>query len=90
LNPAAVIADHARVVAVLCGHAHTAAATTLAGRPLLVAPGVMSTARLPWATSGELTWAIMADLDDAPMVAFHVLDDQRRLTTHFRNALALR
>ena len=31
----------------LCGHAHTAAATTFAGRPLLVAPGVVSTLRLP-------------------------------------------
>jgi 3',5'-cyclic AMP phosphodiesterase CpdA len=82
---AAVVAEHPRIVAVLCGHAHTAAATTFAGRPLLVAPGVVSTARLPWTTPEELTLANAADLSDTPSVAFHVLDDERRLTTHFRN-----
>jgi 3',5'-cyclic-AMP phosphodiesterase len=85
---AAIVAEHPRVVAVLCGHAHTAAATTFAGRPLLLAPGVVSTARLPWTTAEEVTWANAADLDDTPAVAFHVLDDNHRLTTHFRNAPA--
>src|SRR6185295_2138797 len=36
------------VVAFLRGHAHTAATTTFAGRPLVVAPGVVSTLNLPW------------------------------------------
>jgi 3',5'-cyclic-AMP phosphodiesterase len=85
---AAIVAEHPQVVAVLCGHAHTMAVTTFAGRPLLVAPGVVSTARRPWTTADELTWANAADLDDTPAVAFHVLDDNRRLTTHFRNAPA--
>ena len=44
---AAVLDRHPGVVAVLCGHAHTAAATTFAGRPCHVAPGVVSTLRLP-------------------------------------------
>jgi Icc protein len=83
---AAVIEEHPRVVAVLCGHAHVAAASTFAGRPLLVAPGVVSTTRLPWAASEEFTWANVADLHDAPAVAFHVLDDEGRLTTHYRVA----
>jgi len=82
---AAVMADCPQIVAVLCGHAHTAAATTFGGRPLLVAPGVISTARLPWTSTEEITWANAADLQDVPAVAFHVLDDQGRLTTHFRN-----
>jgi hypothetical protein len=34
------------------------------------------------------TWTNTADLDDAPGVAFHVLDDDGRLTTHFRVAPA--
>jgi 3',5'-cyclic AMP phosphodiesterase CpdA len=75
----AVLARHRQVVAVLCGHAHTAASTWFAGRQLLVAPGVASTALLPVERpAGDV-------LDDgAPAsVAFHLLDDDR-LTTHFR------
>jgi 3',5'-cyclic AMP phosphodiesterase CpdA len=75
---AEVIAAHPQVVAVLCGHAHTAAASTFAGRPLLVSPGVVSTIVLPW-ERGELV-----DLRQPPGVAFHVLDDEHRLTTHYR------
>jgi hypothetical protein len=63
---------------VLCGHAHTPAATTFAGRPLLVAPGVISTMRLPWESGPD------PDLLAPPAVAFHVLGDDRRLTTHYR------
>ncbi|WP_069768141.1 metallophosphoesterase [Streptomyces sp. LUP30] len=75
---AALLRRHPRVVAVLCGHAHTAAATTFAGRPLLVAPGTVSTCALPW-EGGE-----PVDYDLPPAVAFHVLADDHRLTTHFR------
>lgn len=76
---AALIERHPRIVAVLCGHAHTAAATTFAGRPLLVAPGVVSTVLLPWEEDSDLV-----DLAAPPGIAFHVLDDERRLTTHYR------
>ncbi|MET0492684.1 MAG: hypothetical protein ABW000_06080 [Actinoplanes sp.] len=38
---AALIAAHPQVAAVLTGHAHTAAASTFAERPLLVAPGAI-------------------------------------------------
>ncbi|TYK45383.1 metallophosphoesterase [Actinomadura decatromicini] len=75
---AAVVERHPQVVALLCGHAHTAAATTFAGRPLLVAPGVVSTLRLP----GEA--GAVADETAPPGFALHVLDDDGRLTTHFR------
>ena len=79
---AAVLARHPQVVAVLCGHAHTPAATTFAGLPLLVAPGVVSTLVLPWEGAGP------ADYQAPPGFAFHVLDDQRRLTTHYRVVVA--
>jgi Icc protein len=69
---------HPRVLAVFCGHAHTGAATTFAGRPLLVAPGVVSTAVLPWEPDGPVS------LELPPAVTFHVLDDDLRLTTHYR------
>ncbi|WP_236792427.1 metallophosphoesterase [Amycolatopsis sp. GM8] len=75
---AMLIRRYPQVAAVLCGHAHTAAASTFAGRPLRVAPGVVSTLKLPW-EHGDLL-----DYDQPPAIAFHVLDDERRLTTHYR------
>jgi Icc protein len=80
---AAQIARHPRVVAILCGHAHAAAASTFAGRPLLVTPGICSTLRLPWATTDQLTWRNTLDYESPLTVAFHVLDDTGRLTTHY-------
>jgi 3',5'-cyclic AMP phosphodiesterase CpdA len=70
--------QHPEVVAVLCGHAHTPAATTFASRPLLVAPGIASTLRLPAETDIDL------DEQMPPALALHVLDDAGRLTTHYR------
>ena len=70
------------IVAFLCGHAHTPAATTFAGRPLLVAPGVVSTLRLPWERRAHPEDHV--HLGPPPALAFHVLDDERRLTTHYR------
>jgi 3',5'-cyclic AMP phosphodiesterase CpdA len=75
---AALAARHPNLAAFLCGHGHTAAATEFAGRPLRVAPGVLSTLRLEWEPSDEL------ELFDAPPgVAFHVYDEGR-LVTHYR------
>ena len=71
-----------QVVAVMCGHAHTAGVSTFAGRPLVVAPGVVSTLRFPWESDLDV------DLDMPPAIAFHVLDDAGRLTTHFRTVPA--
>jgi 3',5'-cyclic-AMP phosphodiesterase len=70
--------QHPRVLAVLCGHAHTAASSTFAGRPMLVAPGVVSTLPMPWERPGSTDGL-------SPAIAFHVLDDAgTRLTTHYR------
>ncbi|MFF9025193.1 metallophosphoesterase [Streptomyces eurythermus] len=75
---AAVLNRHPQVVAVLCGHAHTAAVTTFAGRPLCVGPGIASTVPLPAEGLPEVCF------DLPPMIALHVLDDERRLVTHYR------
>lgn len=75
---AEVLDRHHNVVAVLCGHAHAAAATTFAGLPLLIAPGVVSTFKLPTEPRPEV------DLELPPAIYLHVLDDERRLTTHCR------
>ncbi|MFF5212677.1 metallophosphoesterase [Streptosporangium sp. NPDC000396] len=81
----AALADrHDNIVAFLSGHAHTAAVTTFAGRPLLVAPGVVSTLRLPWEDRAHPKDIV--HLDQPPALAFHVLDDMR-LTTHYRNVV---
>ncbi|MEU3208445.1 metallophosphoesterase [Streptomyces cyaneofuscatus] len=78
---AALLDAHPQVVAVLTGHAHTAAASTFAGRPLIVGPAVTWTLRMPW--EGDRP----ADRDQPPGLAFHVLGEDRRLTTHFRVVL---
>ncbi|MGW7521006.1 metallophosphoesterase [Streptomyces sp. NPDC054796] len=77
---AEVVGRHPHVAALLCGHSHTPAVTTFASLPLVAAPGVVSTLRMPWEGAGE------GPLDYAlpPMLAFHVHDDEGRLTTHFR------
>ncbi|MEO3745054.1 metallophosphoesterase [Plantactinospora sp. B5E13] len=75
---AALLADRPNVVAVLTGHAHTAASTWFAGRPLVVGPAITWTLRMPW--EGDSA----ADRDAPPALAYHVLDDEGQLTTHFR------
>ncbi|MBR8639110.1 phosphodiesterase [Streptomyces tuirus] len=66
------------IAGLITGHAHSPAATSFAGRPLVVGPGVTWTLRLPW--EGEQA----GDRDAPPGLAFHVLDDEGRLTSHFR------
>ncbi|MGW0119488.1 metallophosphoesterase [Streptomyces sp. NPDC003327] len=79
---AALAGRHPHLTAFLAGHAHTAAATTFAGRPLLVAPGVVSALRLPWENRSPGHEHVHLGLP--PALAFHVLGDDGRLTTHFR------
>lgn len=75
---AAVLARHDSVLAVLVGHAHTACATTYAGRPLLVGGGIASTVPLD-AEPLPTIW------DDAPVTfALHLLVEGR-LVTHWRS-----
>ncbi|MFG1698918.1 metallophosphoesterase [Nonomuraea sp. NPDC049309] len=79
----ALLAEHANVPAVLVGHAHTASATTFAGRPLLVGGGVVSTMTWPW--EGGVTFDDCLDYALPPLLAFHVFDESAgRLTTHYR------
>lgn len=73
-----VLAAHDNVAAVLCGHAHTGATTTFAGRPLVVAPGVVSTAVLPFESADVI------DYGQPPAAAFHMFGDGG-LVTHFRS-----
>lgn len=73
---AALLARHPAVLAVVNGHAHTAAASVLAGRPVLMAAAVTWTLVVP-AEADRL-----ADHAAAPGVAWHSVRDGR-ITTHF-------
>lgn len=72
-----VLAAHPHVVATLVGHAHTACATTFAGRPLLIGSGVASTVPLD-AEPLPVIWPA-----GPPGLALHLLLDGR-LVTHWR------
>jgi len=73
-----VVARHPHVVAVLVGHAHTMAATTFAGRPLLIGGGVVSTVTAD-AEALPTLW-----YDAPPTFALHLVEDDGRVTTHWR------
>jgi 3',5'-cyclic AMP phosphodiesterase CpdA len=73
-----LVERHRNVVAVLCGHAHTPAVSRFGRVPLLVAPGVVSTLVLPFESDA------VVDLELPPMLAWHILAQGRRLTTHYR------
>lgn len=75
---ASVLKGHSQVLALLTGHTHTAAASTFAGLPVLIAPGVVSTLRLDWESGESIT-----TLDAPPGIAYHVVEDGR-VMTHWR------
>ncbi|MEG3628456.1 phosphodiesterase [Streptomyces poriticola] len=77
---AKILEHHVQVVAVLCGHAHTAAATSFAGRPLLCAPGIVSTALMPWEQDHDASWQTHSA---PPALMFHRYEEGR-LTSHVR------
>ncbi len=79
---ALLLEQRPQIKALITGHAHTSAATAFAGRPVIVGPGVTWTLRLPWEGDG------VADRAADPGFALHVLDDEGRLTTHFRSVQA--
>lgn len=63
---AEVVGRHRQVAGLLCGHSHTPAVTTFAGVPLVAAPGVVSTLRMPW----EEQEAGPMDYELPPMLAY--------------------
>jgi Icc protein len=65
---------------VLCGHAHTPMSTTVDGVPVVIAPGVASTLRLPREPDPDTL-----DRGGPPGLALHVFDERTgSLQTHVR------
>ena len=79
---AAVVARAPQVIGTLVGHAHAGVATTFAGRPLRVAPGIHSQLVLPWEITHDGPPFI--DEQQPPAMAVHVVHDGGRLTTYHR------
>ncbi|MFQ6324744.1 metallophosphoesterase [Nocardia sp. CWNU-33] len=79
---AELVAGDQRIVGVVTGHAHSAVATTFAGRPLLVAPSTASVLGGEWEL--DLPDHVM-DYAPDPALALHVIDENHRMTTHFRS-----
>ena len=75
---AEVLGRHPQVLATLVGHHHTACATTFAGRPLLIGGGVVSTVTL------NAEDRPLIDYDAPPTMAFHLVEESRRITTFWR------
>jgi len=78
---AEVVSAEPRILAVLTGHAHSAAMSSFAGRPLLVAPSTASVLGGEWEVA--LPDRIM-DYAPEPSIALHAIDNNR-ITTHFRS-----
>jgi 3',5'-cyclic AMP phosphodiesterase CpdA len=72
-----LMAAHDNIAAVLTGHTHTALAATFANRPLLGAPGVVSTMRL-----GNRLDPI-ADLNAVPGLAIHTVEPNSGIRSIF-------
>ncbi len=77
---AQLVARHPNIIAFVCGHAHTGAVTTFAGRPLCVAPGVASTLNLPFEGHD------IVNRGQPPGIAFHILEGNR-IITHYRSVM---
>jgi 3',5'-cyclic-AMP phosphodiesterase len=78
----ALLERHPHVAGLLVGHAHTAATGTFDGLPVVVAPGVVSTALTPFENAPDIPVSYALP----PAYALHVFT-AGRLVTHFRPVL---
>jgi 3',5'-cyclic AMP phosphodiesterase CpdA len=69
------------ITALLAGHVHNGVATTFAGHPLLVAPGIRSTAPLPFEPAAAKG---LVDVEAPPGLALHVAAPGEPLLTVYR------
>jgi Icc protein len=77
-----LVAEESRILGILVGHTHGATATSFAGKPLIVGPGIHSAMTLEH--EPPQTPPSLMDFATQPGVALHWIDGGR-MTTHFRN-----
>jgi Icc protein len=77
---AELVARIGTVAAILCGHAHTAAASTFAGVPLLLAPGIVS------ALGPDPDRTPLTNREHPPGLALHRFDADGTVTSSFHFA----
>ncbi|HET6298291.1 MAG TPA: metallophosphoesterase [Kribbella sp.] len=70
------------ITALLTGHVHNGVATTFAGHPLLVAPGIRSTALLPFEPGAA---EALTDVTAPPGLALHLHTPDQPLVTIYRS-----
>ena len=70
------------ITALLAGHIHNGVATTFAGHPLLVAPGIRSTVPLPFEPAAAKG---LVDVDAPPGFALHLAVPGEALLTVYRS-----
>ncbi|WBQ01913.1 metallophosphoesterase [Kribbella sp. CA-293567] len=80
-EPLAAVLRDKPITAILTGHVHNGVATTFAGHPLLVAPGIRSTAPLPFEPAAAKA---LTDTDTPPGLALHVAAEGQPLVTVYR------
>lgn len=82
-EPFAAVLRGKPVTAILTGHVHNGVATTFAGHPLLVAPGIRSTVPLPFEPAP--TGGGLVDTEAAPGLALHLYSPPQPLVTVYRS-----
>jgi Icc protein len=70
------------ITALLAGHVHNGVATTFAGHPLLVAPGIRSTGPLPFEPAAA---EALVDVTAPPGLALHISAPGQPLVTVYRS-----
>jgi 3',5'-cyclic-AMP phosphodiesterase len=80
-EPFAAVLRGKPITAILTGHVHNGVSTTFAGHQLLVAPGIRSTAPLPFEPAAAKG---LVDVSAAPGLALHIAADGQPLVTVYR------
>jgi 3',5'-cyclic AMP phosphodiesterase CpdA len=81
-EPFAAVLRGQPITAILTGHVHNGISTTFAGHPLLVAPGIRSTAPLPFEPAATQA---LTETGTPPGLALHLAAEGQPLITVYRS-----